>query len=161
MSEPIRLWDKDGVLWVTYSPSAARLAVEAGTHTYTQPAQSIYESPMYGAGKTRPATEIIAAFKAIIADDTTWSTDAVSPLTPDDTQEVAAVKPPAVYSPSRAHADAKAEILLQQSTELLDAREQWLKSDILLQKPTPDDTQEVATVKPPKRRREKGDGGVL
>jgi hypothetical protein len=26
---------------------------------------------------------------------------------------------------------------------------------------TPDDTQEVAAVKPPKRKREKGDGGVL
>jgi hypothetical protein len=64
MGEPIRLWDKDGVLWVTYSPSAARLAVEAGTHTYEQPV-------------------------------------------------------------------------------------------------TPNDTQEVATVKPPKRKREKGDGGVL
>jgi hypothetical protein len=32
---------------------------------------------------------------------------------------------------------------------------------IVVPEPTPDDTQEVATVKPPKRKREKGDGGVL
>ena len=45
MSEPIRLWDASGVLWVTYSPSAARAAIAAGTHTTTQPAQEVDEAP--------------------------------------------------------------------------------------------------------------------
>lgn len=82
MSEPIRLWDKSGNLWVTFSPSAAQAAVTAGTYTREQPTQSIYETPFYGAGKIRPATEIIAA------------------LTPNDTQEVDAV--PVVLTPKRA-----------------------------------------------------------
>lgn len=45
MSEPIRLWDKAGALWVTYSPSAAAAAVAAGTHTTQQPAQEVDEAP--------------------------------------------------------------------------------------------------------------------
>ena len=55
MSEPIRLWDKDGVLWVTFSPSAARLAVEAGTHTLEQPVtpDDTQEVPVVPTGRAR------------------------------------------------------------------------------------------------------------
>lgn len=55
MTEPIRLWDKSGALWITYSPSAAAAAIEAGTHTLEQPVtpDNTQEVPVVTTGRAR------------------------------------------------------------------------------------------------------------
>jgi hypothetical protein len=62
------------------------------------------------------------------------------------------------YSPSQARAEVEAGYLFTEYPALIPAPN---APKTVLPPLTPDDTQEVATVQPPKRRREKGDGGVL
>lgn len=87
MSEPIRLWDKSGALWITYSPSAAAAAIEAGTHTLEQPVTPDEEREI-----TQVAQKYAAAF-GVSAEHARMLIDDVmqQPVTPDDTQKVPVV----------------------------------------------------------------------